>query len=1322
MAINPPIACLLVVANALCGWAATEFDSPPPAELYPATWLTYPQTNECTSGENTGYFRKPFLIPADRIFSAIVEIPLYDCALYANGQLVYRASSRISKTWRYWTHGLNIAPYLHAGTNVIGLQALGGSVYLHGNVIMESGETLSLASDTTWKYAPDAPANWSSAVYNDSAWATTQAQNVDLNTLRFHKPAYQGLLILENPYEDKLFYSDTNDVIFTVRVPAGLAADNPRLNFDIHQVETGRETAAGVATTYKNHQGSLCFDITAGKQARGVYVVSLTLESRTKTIAQRNNEVFIVCGKIEQKEVTGASFEEGMGLIQEDVINCYDPNDPHIFMDGGDDKSTVVMAQGMAYREAGRQRGIRQGKLGLTGQYDWHKSTTGFFAYMIKYQAPDTPYLIVLEYPDDKERAIQFQINETPVQSTNQLNDCDAYYRESAGTYCGGIFPLSNKSKRLPILLFPSRKEAIVTVNTAVTGKPAAACRILIYRISEIPALKVNQSQERFIGTMAYGNCFQRMLDSYCPPEINLAPARTAPVPLQSIWGQYWNPKVFAMWFRATERLIQYLRFTGQNTYVVDCYMYSNEYPTPYASYHTPYTPTALLGAKTSRLEADYREIMAKLFGENTLTLFASIVFQMHSDILSNPLAKYTDSEVGQGAETLWYVDKQGKQILNLRGLPAPGNLFHPAVQETILRIVDDVGVKLAAYASFKGLFSLDFEGAGITLLPHGGMEDYTINLFTEETKIQIPIPANDPNRFAQRFAWFQSHPDEAQRYSDWRCQKIFDFRRTLSEHLRHYRKDLELLCLFSTVESPLKIKEDVALDVNLKKYYGQDIQLYAHASGITWTHILPPIYFYWLDASKRPGFNYNPKLLPFNDATYRFLLSAVHPYDNNLISNPMFSNLWPWQHMSVVGSYLPAEYFGALLTQATIDSDPNGLLIPAELHFNVGYEQMFRNFARGYLPLPAQELKRIAGPNIDNNIVIRSGLVKKRILYYLINPGWWPAHVTLDVKTKTGNVTDLTTGALIPTCQNGNRTLIDLTLPPFGTRSLAIQSPKATLLAATVQATEARSGLSAMIAVDKALIQRPNIMEILAIDEQNHMHNTLNQAETALKAGRFTQSWQCLLDKNYQRLLNAKVKTAEHTIPWMIIGPFANSENGLKHEDETLGSMSPAESLAIDRPGFDTVYEVEQETLTRRAPQQEKNYVGALNQKVQWQNISSVNLDNHAYVDFTRYFKPSNWTVGYAWTKVYSDTAQSVKLLTGSDDGIKVWLNGQMIYSILKTRSAQWGVDQVVVTLGKGENQVLVKAENLRGDFGFYLDFTDAENRPLTNIRYKTK
>lgn len=71
-----------------------------------------------------------------------------------------------------------------------------------------------------------------------------------------------------------------------------------------------------------------------------------------------------------------------------------------------------------------------------------------------------------------------------------------------------------------------------------------------------------------------------------------------------------------------------------------------------------------------------------------------------------------------------------------------------------------------------------------------------------------------------------------------------------------------------------------------------------------------------------------------------------------------------------------------------------------------------------------------------------------------------------------------------------------------------------------------------------------------------------------------------------------------------------------------------------------------------------------------------------------------------YLKTKIASKTAQDVVMMFGSDDGIKVWLNGEVINAKNVERRLKMDEDQVLARLNSGENTLLIKVTQKDNDW----------------------
>ncbi|HRQ72666.1 MAG TPA: PSD1 and planctomycete cytochrome C domain-containing protein [Phycisphaerales bacterium] len=76
-----------------------------------------------------------------------------------------------------------------------------------------------------------------------------------------------------------------------------------------------------------------------------------------------------------------------------------------------------------------------------------------------------------------------------------------------------------------------------------------------------------------------------------------------------------------------------------------------------------------------------------------------------------------------------------------------------------------------------------------------------------------------------------------------------------------------------------------------------------------------------------------------------------------------------------------------------------------------------------------------------------------------------------------------------------------------------------------------------------------------------------------------------------------------------------------------------------------------------------------------------------------------------YLRRTVHSPTARSLRVSLGSDDAIKVWLNGAQVHANAAARSVAPDQDFVDLALREGENELLLKVVNYAGGYAFYFD-----------------
>lgn len=152
----------------------------------------------------------------------------------------------------------------------------------------------------------------------------------------------------------------------------------------------------------------------------------------------------------------------------------------------------------------------------------------------------------------------------------------------------------------------------------------------------------------------------------------------------------------------------------------------------------------------------------------------------------------------------------------------------------------------------------------------------------------------------------------------------------------------------------------------------------------------------------------------------------------------------------------------------------------------------------------------------------------------------------------------------------------------------------------------------------------------------------------------------------------------------WYMIGPFPNPRD-----------------KDLNRLGLDAAYPPETEVNV------DATYTGVDEQKIHWtleKTPANGRMDMYQY-------NPFELVVAYALTYVYSPTDQTLPLLLGSDDGVKVFLNDTMIHRVLQIRIAEPDQDRVPLELKKGWNKLMLKIENNFGGYNFYARILDLDN-----------
>ena len=88
-----------------------------------------------------------------------------------------------------------------------------------------------------------------------------------------------------------------------------------------------------------------------------------------------------------------------------------------------------------------------------------------------------------------------------------------------------------------------------------------------------------------------------------------------------------------------------------------------------------------------------------------------------------------------------------------------------------------------------------------------------------------------------------------------------------------------------------------------------------------------------------------------------------------------------------------------------------------------------------------------------------------------------------------------------------------------------------------------------------------------------------------------------------------------------------------------------------------------------------------------------------------------------YALYTYKSDKAQDVTMKTGSDDSIKVWLNGEVVFTNAVNRGRGMWQDEFGISLKQGDNLIMVKVSERGGGWGMHVGILEEPYVPVVDI-----
>jgi len=154
----------------------------------------------------------------------------------------------------------------------------------------------------------------------------------------------------------------------------------------------------------------------------------------------------------------------------------------------------------------------------------------------------------------------------------------------------------------------------------------------------------------------------------------------------------------------------------------------------------------------------------------------------------------------------------------------------------------------------------------------------------------------------------------------------------------------------------------------------------------------------------------------------------------------------------------------------------------------------------------------------------------------------------------------------------------------------------------------------------------------------------------------------------------------ADHIQTWQIIGPFPSP---------TPGTVSLRQETAV-----------ENDFLNRSDGSVDLKASYSVGDKIlTWKSFQTT---KQGHVGLGIAVGRVEWAVAYGYAEIESVHPRECVLKCGSDDGIKIWLNGEVVHEHEISRTYSVNEDRVPIWLKAGVNRILVKIDNYKNNWGF--------------------
>lgn len=658
--------------------------------------------------------------------------------------------------------------------------------------------------------------------------------------------------------------------------------------------------------------------------------------------------------------------------------------------------------------------GLRKGPLGNGDAAPWEHPALGAMiqlgpagtapnlsweAYPLPINHPGQAHVLEIEYPSDVPQAMGISLIEPNAAGAVVPIGLDS-----------GVYVSDEEAENPPalarhrVVFWPRTKTPLVLISNRRQGARAVFGKISVFSApqSQFSMLSLIRTGAGNVLPPAFadGQKPERLWAGYLDrplfAENFSAPESLDPVNRRSL--DDWNT-----FYQGAGRLVTYVRHVGFSGMMVSAYADGSAiYPSQLLQSTPRYDTGLFFSSGQDPQRKDVLELLFRMFDRENLTLVPALQFAAPLPELEQLRRRDDPESVGLewiGPDGQSWVATQGAQL----GLAPYYNVFHPSVQEAMVKVVRELAIRYAAHESFGGV-ALQLSPDSFALLPGDdwGYDDRTIALFERDTKLRVP--GSGPERFAARSKFLMGQGRAA--WLQWRAEKLAVFHRRLRDEIDSRREGAKLYLAGGTMLEnrqtktrlrptlPRRATLDEALlelgirpqahrdDAGIVLLRPQSLKPHAPAQSLAhsdWESLLAPG-----ETDRLFGGGAVSGSLFFHEPQKARLSSfdAKSPFGT---SN---THTWLVSQMSPSGDRNRRRFIHAIAALDAQEMFDGGWLLP------LGQEDALREVVSTYRQLPAQRFETVSGE--FQPLTIRTLSRDGQTYLYLVNDSPWEVGATL--------------------------------------------------------------------------------------------------------------------------------------------------------------------------------------------------------------------------------------------------------------------------------------------------------------------------------------